>query len=424
MTLPLPHHTPSVWRCWRSFRLSATAIRPARQSVKFIGLVCLWLFAWIAFFGMIPQIWAQYDESIENEKFKITVSSLEELQQGGMEPTIISALNSLKNQLYDNKTAFEKALSGLNTELSDDQQRAIVQRARLDRLMITSDEFSGDLRQGEATFKGNVKGKLPREDIRFLAGKVRIFAEGGKNYSRIMAETKVRVYQWDRELYSDYAVYNRDTHILNLEGNVVMKNTEVKLTGTQANIDGKNEQAEVLGSSSPELEGRIELKFKWKEPDATTPLAEGDSVLRSRRATFTKATNQAVFEGEVEMERSARKMYMKAGRVELYFNQERKLVEAIARQQVCIEQPGRVAKAEEAFFDEIKQTILLKGNAEVTGVGKSLSGNEISLFLDVDKGEARGGDNRPIEMIIDLNETEPVPTQAPTDFNCERITQQ
>ncbi|GIT73028.1 MAG: hypothetical protein Ct9H300mP28_28420 [Pseudomonadota bacterium] len=65
-------------------------------------------------------------------------------------------------------------------------------------------------------------------------------------------------------------------------------------------------------------------------------------------------------------------------------SQELHFIQAV--QEVCFEQPGRFAKADQASFDEITQTILLEGNAEVQSGQYHLQGNSINLYLDVKKG--------------------------------------
>ena len=78
---------------------------------------------------------------------------------------------------------------------------------------------------------------------------------------------------------------------------------------------------------------------------------------------------------------------------------------------MCFEQPGRVAKADQASFDEITQTILLESNAEVQSGKYHLQGSTINLYLDVNKGVAQGDNKAPIQMTI-LGE------ESPAIFTC------
>ena len=80
-------------------------------------------------------------------------------------------------------------------------------------------------------------------------------------------------------------------------------------------------------------------------------------------------------------------------------------------QGVCLEKPGRVAKADQDNFDEIRKTILLEGSAEVQSGQYHLQGNTINLYLDVNKGVAQGDNKAPIQMTI-------LGKQAPAIFAC------
>ncbi len=118
-----------------------------------------------------------------------------------------------------------------------------------------------------------------------------------------------------------------------------------------------------------------------------------------------------MFEGNVEMERTPGNLYIRAGKITLLLNEFQELQFIQAVQEVCFEQPGRVAKADQASFDEITQTILLEGNAEVQSGQYHLQGNSINLYLDVNKGIAQGDNKAPIQMTV-LGE------QAPAIFAC------
>ena len=118
-----------------------------------------------------------------------------------------------------------------------------------------------------------------------------------------------------------------------------------------------------------------------------------------------------MFEGNVEMERTPGNLYIHAGKITLHLNESQELQFFQAVQEVCFEQPGRVAKADQASFDENTQTILLEGNAEVQSGQYHLQGNSINLYLDVDKGMAQGDNKAPIQMTV-LGE------QSPAIFSC------
>ena len=94
--------------------------------------------------------------------------------------------------------------------------------------------------------------------------------------------------------------------------------------------------------------------------------------------------------------------YLSAGLLQILYDEQQMLTEANARQSVCIEQPGRVARADLARVDEQKQTIRLEGNAEVDSGQYNLQGTQINLFLDVNRGVAQGDGNAPIQMTMKM----------------------
>ena len=60
------------------------------------------------------------------------------------------------------------------------------------------------------------------------------------------------------------------------------------------------------------------------------------------------------------MERTPGNLYIHAGKITLHLNESQELQFIQAVQEVCFEQPGRVAKADQASFDEISKLFYLK----------------------------------------------------------------
>ena len=118
------------------------------------------------------------------------------------------------------------------------------------------------------------------------------------------------------------------------------------------------------------------------------------------RAVLDNNKLKAMFEGDVEMERKSDNLYIQAGKITLKLSKDKELQSIQAERGVCFEQPGRVAKAIQASFDEISQTILLEGSAEVQSGQYHLQGATINLYLDVNKGVAQGANKTPIQMTI------------------------
>lgn len=106
-------------------------------------------------------------------------------------------------------------------------------------IQITGDKFVVNESQHEATFTGKVFVKHPNLDL--WADKVVIhYGEGGTTDVKTFEATgKVRIKSEEQDAVGDKAVYDPNTHILHLTGNVMV-----------------NSQASVL--SSPELEVNLD----------------------------------------------------------------------------------------------------------------------------------------------------------------------
>ena len=159
--------------------------------------------------------------------------------------------------------------------------------------------------------------------------------------------------------------------------------------------------------------GKLESETKTSESGNENPQKSEPRkvLLLASRAVLDNKKHQAMFEGDVEMERTPDKLYIHAGKITLRLSQSQELQSIQAEQEVCFEQPGRVAKADRASFDEISRTILLEGNAEVQSGKFHLQGTTINLYLDVNKGVAQGANKAPIQMTI-------LGAQSPSIFTC------
>ena len=200
-----------------------------------------------------------------------------------------------------------------------------------------------------------------------------------------------------------------------------MKATQGKVSSNTALLDLLHQHATLEGQNTSK-EGRIRVEANLTElekadmPKDTTSEepANGEQtkvLLFASRAVLDNKKHQAMFEGKVEMERTPDNLYIRAGKISLLLGELQELLFIRAEQGVCFEQPGRVAKADQASFDEITQTILLESNAEVQSGKYHLQGSTINLYLDVNKGVAHGDNKAPIQMTI-LGE------ESPAIFTC------
>ena len=375
--------------------------------------------------------------------FKVTHNTLDHLLREGLSNKIIAEIALLQNKIFTNRDEFLNALPKPMTLI---EQGILLRYASTEQIKIQADEFTTDLKQNAAVFRGNVKGFIPRENIEMTTAKLRLVSGKDTNIEKMVGEGGVQVKQWDREVRSDFAIYTqvnldnvekeadktnklpKPQQTLQMQGNVIVKTAQGNVISDNVLLDLLKQHA-ILEGLDTSKEGRIRIEAnlsdletnrgkKETEPQSQNTSEEASQnseptqvLLLASRAVLDNRKHQAMFEGNVEMERTPGNLYIHAGKITLHLNESQELQFIQAVQEVCFEQPGRVAKADQASFDEITQTILLEGNAEVQSGQYHLQGNSINLYLDVNKGIAQGDNKAPIQMTV-LGE------QAPAIFAC------
>ena len=366
--------------------------------------------------------------------FEITRNTLDHLQREGFSKALTEMLSPILNTHYLNLKDF---LEALPIRLTKKESDLLMRYASTQQIKIQADEFSSDLNENAAVFRGNVKGVIPRENIELTTAKLRLVSGKGKNFEKLIGEGGVSVKQWDREVRSDFAIYTQidledqtldidssetksietPQQTLKLQGNVIMKASQgsvisntvfVNILLQHATLEGKDASKEgriKVEANLSELEtNRNEQSSNIKTQEEETENQENTEqkkvLLLASRGVLDNIKHRAMFEGDVEMERTPDNLYIHAGKITLRLNELQELQSIRAEQGVCFEQPGRVAKADKANFDEIKKTILLEGSAEVQSGKYHLQGNTINLYLDVNKGIAQGDNKAPIQMTI------------------------
>ena len=408
---------------------------PKRKTIKILSAVLL-------FFSLVTteQAWNLSQVSLASPVvgFKVTRNTLDHLQREGLSKALTSMLSPMLGIIYPNRKDF---LNALPIMLAPKDLEILFRYASTEQIKIHADEFSSDLNENAAVFRGNVKGVIPRENIELTTAKLRLISGKSSNFEKLIGEGGVQVKQWDREIRSDFAIYTQvdlekqtpDTDssatkktrppqkTLQLQGNVIMKATQGKVSSNTALLDLLHQHATLEGQNTSKEErirveaNLTELEKTDRPKDATSEEpANGEQtkvLLFASRAVLDNKKHQAMFEGKVEMERTPDNLYIRAGKISLLLGELQELLFIRAEQGVCFEQPGRVAKADQASFDEITQTILLESNAEVQSGKYHLQGNTINLYLDVNKGVAHGDNKAPIQMTI-LGE------ESPAIFTC------
>ena len=349
----------------------------------------------------------------------------------------------MQNKIFTNRDEFLDALPKPMTLI---EQGILLRYASTEQIKIQADEFTTDLKQNAAVFRGNVKGFIPRENIEMTTAKLRLVSGKDTNIEKMVGEGGVQVKQWDREVRSDFAIYTqvnldnvekeadntnklpKPQQTLQMQGNVIVKTAQGNVISDNVLLDLLKQHATLEGLDTSK-EGRIRVEVNLSDLETNRGKKETESesqntseetsqnseptqvLLLASRAVLDNRKHQAMFEGNVEMERTPGNLYIRAGKITLHLNEFQELQFIQSVQEVCFEQPGRVAKADQASFDEITQTILLEGNAEVQSGQYHLQGNSINLYLDVNKGIAQGDNKAPIQMTV-LGE------QAPAIFAC------
>ena len=377
--------------------------------------------------------------------FKVTRNTLDHLQREGFSKALTARFTPMLDKVYLNRTEF---LDALPIFLVPKQRDIILRYATTEQIKIQADEFSSDLNENAAVFRGNVKGIIPRENIELTTAKLRLVSGLDSNFEKLIGEGGVQVKQWDREARSDFAIYTQvgldkksadtDTsstkkirtpqQTLLMQGNVILKAAQGNVRSDSVLLDLLRQHATLEGQDTSK-EGRIRVEANLSDLETNRGKLESETktsesgnenpqkseprkvLLLASRAVLDNKKHQAMFEGDVEMERTPDKLYIHAGKITLRLSQSQELQSIQAEQEVCFEQPGRVAKADRASFDEISRTILLEGNAEVQSGKFHLQGTTINLYLDVNKGVAQGANKAPIQMTI-------LGAQSPSIFTC------
>ena len=411
-----------------------------RKSFKIISVVLLLLGS-----ATTEPLWnmSQVSFAAPANSFKITRNTLDHLQREGFTKALTTMFVPMLDKTYQNRKDF---LEAFPIFLGPEQRETIIRYASTEQIKIQADEFSSDLNENAAVFRGNVKGYIPRENIELTTAKLHLVSGPGSDFEKLIGEGGVQVKQWDREVRSDYAVYTKidlelteadaDSTVakkirapqqtMELQGNVLMKATQGTVRSDTVLLDLLRQHATLEGQDTSK-EGRIRVEANLSEletnrenqdsavqetGDETQTISEPRKViLLASRAVLDNFKHQAMFEGDVEMERTPDNLYIHAGKITLRLSELQELQSIQAEQEVCFEQPGRVAKANRVSFDETSQTILLEGDAEVQSGKFHLQGTTINLYLDVNKGVAQGANKAPIQMTI-------LGAQSPSIFKC------
>ncbi len=361
-------------------------------------------------------------QQIAVETFQISQSTLNHLQREGLPESLLGNLIPLTGKEFGSREVFTQVLRELPIPPEEPEELELILRySGQERLKIEAEEFLSNLSEGEAIFRGNVRGRVARENLDFHMAKLRVLRQAGAKQERLIGEGGVEFKQWERLARMDYVTYERgltpgstsEGRKFRMEGNVLIEAEQGSLSAHLVNADLSRQIVVLEGQNS--AQGRIRLEVRpdllETEPQLRAPGEPPSLLLQAYRAELNGEERRAIFEGDVEMERQPQGVYVRSGRIEIRFNERQQINSAQAERGVCIEQPGRLARADQAYFNDIAQTIRLEGTAEVYSGSYILKGNSITLFLDVNRGVAQGDEMAPIEVTIAM-ENQPQPFQC------------
>ena len=143
-------------------------------------------------------------------RFLISRNTLDHLKREGLPEKLVQSIEPLMEKVYPDRESFLTALAELEVPPRAPLETDVILRySAMDQLTISAETFSSDQVSRESIFKGNVQGKIPRENIQFSTAKLRMLVDELNSYERLIGEGGIRVEQWDREIRGDYSVFHR-----------------------------------------------------------------------------------------------------------------------------------------------------------------------------------------------------------------------
>ena len=115
--------------------------------------------------------------------YKITLNTLDHLQREGFTKALTEMFLPMVNKIYLNRTDFLNALPIL---LVEKHQDILLRYASTEKIKIQADEFSSNLNENAAVFRGNVRGFVPRENIELTTAKLRMVSGVDDNSEKLI----------------------------------------------------------------------------------------------------------------------------------------------------------------------------------------------------------------------------------------------
>lgn len=379
-------------------------------------------------FGFLANVgWAQSEPA-----FEFSYNTLTHLRQAGVPLETLQDLRTLVGVRFESQQSLQQALQKLPHPPEDQALQQIEQFAEVRRLQLQAQEFSGDQKKGELIFRGEVQGSVPREQLRFRSELLNLVRQ--ENYEKMRSEGSVEVEQWDRSLQAGFMFYERaeegfvseevrgPVQILRFSEEFEARAKQGTITGNLVQADLLRQQVQLEGLSEDQP-ARLELNLdeirRQRAFDALQelppPADPPETVkLQAVQALLNNQVRRLLLEGAVELFKEPEQLRVYGGRVQVEFDETQQIKNVYAERAVCLEQPGRVARADSIRMEQETQLILLEGNAQVQSEQYNLKGDAIKLYVDVNRGVAQGDENSPIQVTILMDP----PNRASNQFRC------
>ena len=284
-----------------------------------LAILAIFLNGVTLFFMEAPAVYAK-------SRYLINRNTLDHLYRDGLPDKFVLSMSPLLEKVFPSRETFLKVLGELEVPPRAPLETDIILRySAMDQITIQAETFSSDQISRESIFKGNVQGKIPRENILFSTAKLRMLIGEFNSYERLIGEGGIRVEQWDREVRGDYLNYTRvfDNNsqdmqnptpvdeTLKLEGSVQISAAQGKARSSTLFLDLLNQEAVLEGKSAKGSE-RVRIEAY---PDRLSKGAEGQTttdpstspareiVVQAARASLENKKRRIILEGAVEMQR-------------------------------------------------------------------------------------------------------------------------
>lgn len=297
-----------------------------------------------------------------------------------------------------------------------------------------------DMRTGTARLEGNVVGVLKKFDLAFQAQVLRAFRNERNEWARLELHREVVVEQRGRLAKGDHAVLENDTGRVVIQGHVELTQPFTYVEGDELRLERDPDTSIILGTPERRVflrrEGQVPatpqaapdaeqaaLSAERREParqgEGTVPAASledggtemlPDTVLvRADRAEIEHDAGEIRFSGGVKMQRVEMGWELRAEKLQLVFDEERRIIHFEAEGGVRIEQPGRMLSADRIESQNRMDTLLLIGHAQATQRGQfDISSDRVEVYTNVEQGLVQSGEGqRPIRLTLDLSEPAP-----------------